>query len=200
MNALRKSDAVAGWRWRPLCIGTLVTIALMVGPAARAQALPTATGPGTYVIVGGTLSGFEADYGRQAITGGSAYIDSNLFWRYGIEAEARRIIYPNFGERQTTVLVGPRWSLRPTGLIPYVKLLAGIGRFEFPYGYGYGDYLVVAPGVGVDWRLGRKVRVRLVDFEYQQWPGFSFGAIHPYGVSAGISYQFFGASRTNTSK
>ena len=95
---------------------------------------------------------------------------------------------------------GPRWAFRRKGFVPYVKLLAGGGRFDFPFGYGYGDYLVVAPGAGVDLRLGDKVRVRLADFEYQVWPGFTFGSIHPYGVSAGISFQILGSSRTKMSK
>jgi hypothetical protein len=52
----------------------------------------------------------------------------------------------------------------------------------------------------VDLRLGQRWRVRLADFEYQDWPGFTFGAIHPYGVTAGISFQFLGAMRTKMSR
>jgi hypothetical protein len=165
-----------------------------------AQALPTGTGPGAYVIAGGTFSEFQADYGSRTISGASIYVDSNLDWRFGIETEARRMAYPDFGERQSTLLAGPRWSFRPKGFVPYVKLLAGGGRFNFPYGYGTGDYFVVAPGAGVDLRLGERVRLRLADFEYQVWPGFTFGSIHPYGISAGISYQILGSSRTRMSK
>jgi hypothetical protein len=179
----------------------LLLAALLLGaPAIHAQALPTATGPGAYVDVGGTYSDFRSDYGQQTISGASVYVDTNLFWRYGIETEARRIVYPNFGERQSTLLAGPRWSLRPRTFVPYVKLLAGGGRFDFPYGYGYGTYFVAAPGAGLDLRLGQKVRVRLIDFEYQIWPGFTFGSIHPYGVSAGISFELFGSSRTFRSR
>jgi hypothetical protein len=167
---------------------------------AYAQALPAGSGPGAYLVVGGTFSGFQGDYGKQTISGAGVYVDTNLFWRLGIEAEARRMDYPDFGERQSTLLAGPRFSFRPGGLVPYVKLLVGGGRFDFPYGYGQGNYFVVAPGAGVDLRLGQKLRVRLVDFEYQEWPGFTFGAIHPYGISAGISYQFLGSSRTRRSK
>jgi hypothetical protein len=189
-------------RW--LRAATLFAAALLAAciaaPAAYPQALPTATGPGMYVNVGGTFSDFESDYGKQAITGAGVYVDSNLFWRYGLETEARRVVYPDFGERQSTLLAGPRWSFRAKGLVPYVKLLAGGGRFDFPYGYGHGDYFVVAPGAGLDLRLGERLRVRLVDFEYQDWPGFTYGSLHPYGVSAGISFQFLGASRTNLSK
>jgi hypothetical protein len=175
-------------------------VGLVTGRSARAQALPTASGPGAYVIVGGTFSDFQADYGRQAITGASVYVDSNLFWRYGLETEARRMVYPDSGERQSTLLAGPRWSFRAKGLVPYAKVLVGGGRFDFPYGYGYGNYFVVAPGAGVDLRLGQRIRVRLADFEYQAWPGFTFGSLHPYGVSAGISFQVLGSSRTKMSK
>ena len=178
----------------------LILLALVPKQAAFAQALPTASGPGAYVIVGGTFSEFQADYGSRTITGASVYVDSNLTWRYGIETEARRMVYPDFAQRQSTILAGPRWSLRPKGLVPYVKLLAGGGRFDFPFGYGSGDYFVVAPGAGVDLRLGERVRLRLADFEYQVWPGFTFGSIHPYGVSAGISFEILGSSRTKMSK
>jgi len=184
-----------GW----LC-ACAVLLALLPKHAASAQALPTASGPGAAVVVGGTFSDFQADYGARTITGASVYADANLTWRFGIEGEARRMAYPDFGQRQSTILGGPRWSFRRSGFVPYVKLLAGGGRFDFPYGYGTGDYFVVAPGAGVDLRLGQRLRLRLVDFEYQAWPGFTFGSIHPYGVSVGISYQILGSFRTKMSK
>ena len=71
---------------------------------ADAQALPAGTGTGMYVIVGGTFSEFQADYGKQDILGGGIYVDTNLYWRWGLETEARRMQYPQFGERQTTLL------------------------------------------------------------------------------------------------
>ena len=183
--------------WLCACVALL---ALMPKHAAFAQALPTASGPGAYVIVGGAFSDFQGDYGQTAITGASIYVDANLTWRFGIEGEVRRMDYPDFGQRQSTILGGARWSFRRSGLVPYVKLLAGGGRFDFPFGYGTGDYFVVAPGAGVDLRLGQRVRLRLVDFEYQDWPGFTFGSIHPYGMSVGISYQILGSARTKMSK
>lgn len=187
----------AGRCW--LCrVAAGLVLSCSIGVAA--QALPTASGPGAYVIAGGTYSGFESDYGEQKISGASVYADGNFIWRYGVEVEARRMNYPNFAERQSTLLAGPRWSFRPTGLIPYAKVLVGGGRFDFPYGFGYGNYFVVAPGAGVDLCVGKKVRLRLVDVEYQDWPGFTFGSIHPYGVSAGISYEVLGSSRTKLSK
>ncbi|MGA1981959.1 MAG: hypothetical protein ABSG84_05765 [Acidobacteriaceae bacterium] len=168
-----------------------------------AQALPTGSGPGAYVIVGGTFSDFQAVYGSRTIQGASVYADSNLTWRLGVETEARRMVYPSFAGNQptqSTLLAGPRWSLRPARFVPYVKLLVGGGRLDLPYGLGTVDNFVVAPGAGVDLRLGQRVRVRLVDFEYQVWTGFPYGSMHPYGVSVGISYQILGSSRTKLSQ
>jgi len=183
-----------------VAVALLFLVALVSSRAANAQALPTGTGTGMYVIVGGTFSGFEGDYGQQKISGAGIYVDTNLLWRCGIETEVRRLNYPYAGESQSTLLAGPRWSFRPNGLVPYVKVLAGGGRFEFPYGYGRGDYFVVAPGAGVDLRIGQRLRLRLVDVEYQDWPQFTYGALHPYGISAGISFQVLGASRTRRSR
>jgi len=69
----------------------------MAWRGVHAQSLPTATGPGMYLSVGGMFSDFESDYGKQATTGMSVYVDSNLYWRSGIELEARRNVYPNLG-------------------------------------------------------------------------------------------------------
>ncbi len=138
------------------CIGIALILGLIGGRHAAGQALPTATGPGAYVIVGATYSGFESSYGEQKISGASFYVDTNFIWRYGLETEVRRMAYPHFGERQSTLLTGPRWSFRPKGFVPYAKFLVGGGRFDFPYGFGYGNYFVVAPGAGVDLRVGRE--------------------------------------------
>ena len=168
---------------------------LSVGQTADAQALPTATGPGTYLALGGTFSRFQSDYGQTLINGRALFVDLNPYWHYGIEAEARRSDYPRFGERQSTLLVGPRWVPRYGRFVPYGKFLIGVGQFDFPHGYGAGRYLAIAPGAGVDINLTRQIRIRAVDFEYQTWPGFSFGPLRPYGLSAGVSVQLRALSR-----
>ena len=164
-------------------------------PAKRsqAQAVPTATGPGGRLSLGLAASGFQADYGKRDIGGAAVYLDANLNLHLGLEAEARRLQYrEEAGVRQTTYLAGPRLTLRPGALSPYVKLLAGIGQFRFPYGYADGRYFVVAPGAGIDYRLrGGGIKVRLIDFEYQDWPQFTYGQVHPYGLSAGVSVRLW---------
>jgi hypothetical protein len=161
------------------------------------QASYTATGPGTYVNVGATFSGYESDYGKRLLGGESVYVDANLYRRWGVEAEARRFnvhLDPN-GVQERTYLVGPKLSFLKHGYRPYAKLLVGRGEFTFPYNYAQGSYFVVAPGGGVDFRIKHsRLSLRMVDFEYQMWPQFTFGALHPYGVSAGFSYQVYSGS------
>ncbi len=73
-----------------------------------------------------------------------------------------------------------------------MKLLVGNGNFYFPYNYAKGSYFVLAPGAGIDMQVGHsKFILRLIDVEYQDWPQFSFGPMHSYGVSTGISYRFY---------
>lgn len=141
--------------------------------------------------MGLTGSGFQADYGKRVIGGAAVYVDANLTWHLGLEAEARRLQWhEEAGIRQTTYLAGPRITLRPYSFSPYAKLLVGVGQFHFPYGYADGRYFVVAPGAGIDYRLrGSGIKLRLIEFEYQDWPQFTYGALRPYGISTGISVR-----------
>ena len=47
------------------------------------------------------------------------------------------------------------------------------------------------PSVAV-WTISvtRKINVRVIDFEYQQWPGFSPNGLSPYVITAGAAYTF----------
>ncbi len=186
----------------PHLVGISATLfALLFARTQRcgAQALPTATGPGSHVSVGATASIYEADYGRRLLGGGAIYADTNLTWRFGIEAEARTLRYhTEAGVRESTFMIGPRVTLRPSGFMPYAKLVVGLGTLQYPYHYGYGCYFVFAPGAGIDRSLGSRVTLRLVDVEYQDWPQFTYGQLHPYGVSAGISFRLTQGSRYPT--
>ncbi len=171
-----------------LCIsaGTLAT------GSACAQALPTATGPGPYIAVGVTGSIFNTDYGKTNIAGPTIFVDANIRRRWGLEGEARFLRYhQTTGIQQDEYLIGPRYAFKDSHLVPYVKFPVGLTKMQFPYGYGTGHYFVMAPGGGFDYWLNDRVRLRLVDFEYQLWPQFTFGTLHPYGASAGVSFRVF---------
>ncbi len=155
-----------------------------------AQAVPTATGPGSYIAIGTGIAAVQSDYGKQHLAGIAIYADVQPTWRYGVELELRRLqMHSRDQLRQSTYLLGPRITMRGSGLSPYVKCLVGVGHLDFPYGYAQGNYLALAPGVGLEYSLADRVYLRFVDIEYQHWPYFTFGSISPIGVSSGIAFR-----------
>jgi hypothetical protein len=62
---------------------------------------------------------------------------------------------------------------------------------------GWGRYTDLAIGGGVDFKMSKRIDLRLPDFEYQLWPDWSEGTantytLKPYGISVGVSYKVFG--------
>lgn len=156
------------------------------------QARPAASGPGSFVAAGAGVSLFQADYGRQRLGGGFVFVDLHPHWRVGFEAEARFLRWHAAEElTESTYLGGVRVLLWPRTrrLLPYAKFLAGAGEIQLPYGYAHGGFLALVPGAGLDVALSDRISVRAVDLEYQRWPDFPYGALQPYGLSAGISYR-----------
>jgi len=178
-----------------------IALCMAAGPGVRtadAQKLPTATAPGAYIAIGGTYSGFQAEYPQRVLGGAGGYIDLNIRRHLGIEGEARWLRQNQIaGSHETTYLVGPRFELHRGRFSPYAKALVGDGKLVFPYGDGYGNYVVVAGGGGLDVNISENFKVRAIDFEYQDWPRFNFGAgtgiypINPYGISVGLSYRIY---------
>lgn len=170
----------------------LFLLLLQTGRAALGQALPTATGPGPYLSVGVTGSFYKTDYGQTTLAGPTVFIDAHIERHIGLEAEARFLRYhQQAGITQDMYLIGPRYAFKDSHWVPYAKLPVGLARMQFPYNYAVGHYFVLAPGGGVDYWLNDKVRLRVLDVEYQLWPQFTFGTLHPYGASTGISFRVF---------
>lgn len=172
---------------------------LLFGVSATtfSQSLPTGTGPGTSVTLGGGYSIYHIPYGERDLGGYQGWVDAGLYWRASVEAEARQLRQnQDLGTHASTYLIGPRYSFRPSGFEPYVKVLAGMGRFTFPYNYARGNYFVVAGGGGVDLHVGDRIRFRVLDLEYQEWPQFTFGSMNSFGISSGVSIVLYrGATR-----
>ncbi len=178
-------------------LAMIVTL-LFVGSPLHAQAIATATGPGSYVTVGGGASAFQADYGRHQLTGAFVYADVNPQWRVGLEGEARFLHWhTEEGVTEASYLAGVRVAVwpRPARFNPYAKFLAGAEEIRFPFGYAHGGYLMYAPGAGLDIAVNDRVSLRAVDFEYGHCPQFTYGPLNPYGVSAGISVRLNGIAR-----
>ena len=169
----------------------LLCIFALSPEVAHAQATPTAIGPGSYVSLGLAASGFQQDYGQRYIGGETLFVDANIYRKIGAEFEMRRLNFHTSEDvKENTYMAGVRYTILPHHLRPYVKLLAGEGTFQFPFHYAHGSYFVVAPSAGLDWHIGSsRWTVRAADFQYQIWPDFTFGQLHPYGITSGISYD-----------
>jgi hypothetical protein len=177
----------------------LLAACLGPGRAAHGQVVPAADAGGMRLSAGGTASGYYLDYGEMKILGASAFVDSDTLRHFGVEGEARWLVFhlpadqkgPAADEHATTYLAGPRYSRYYGRFQPYAKGLVGIGQFNYPYNFARETDLVVAPGGGVDFRLTRRVRFRAVDFEYQFWPQFNYGRMSSFGLSTGIRIKIF---------
>ncbi|SEG23424.1 Opacity protein [Bryocella elongata] len=182
-----------------LAIAAAFALGVIATPlAADAQAHPTASGPGSYLDAGGGVSLFESDYGQRYIGGGYVNVDMHPHWRFGLEAEGRWLrVHTDEGVTQSNYLIGPHVNIKEFGpMVVYGKFLVGGSRMVFPFNDGYGTFFTMAPGGGLDFRLGDRWTVRAPDFEYQIWQDFgTYGSLHPYGVSVGLTYRINGVDR-----
>jgi hypothetical protein len=178
-----------------LVIVAAFILLLMGGRNLHAQAMATATGPGSLLAVGGEASYFQMDYGKRMVGGAAVFAEVDPAWWFGGEAEVR---FSRFGSdesvTETTFLAGPRFTLskRPGKIRPYAKFLIGVGKINLPFSYASGNFLTYAPGGGLDYVLNDRWTVRVVDVEYQMWPQFTYGQLNPYGISAGIIFRING--------
>jgi hypothetical protein len=125
-------------------------------------------------------------------------VDTHPDWRLGFEGEMRVLhARASDGTSEAHYVGGVRALLWPRLRLcqPYAKFLAGAGLITLPYGYAHGGFLTYAPGAGVDVPLTDRISVRAIEFEYQHWPQFTYGALSPYGLSTGVSFRLNGVSR-----
>lgn len=165
------------------------------GVSAAAQVAPSATGAARLPItVGGVGSVFQPDYagggvaqaGPDALFGVGAYLDVRFTRWVQLEAEARWLAFNAYrGFTEENYLIGPRIPLYHFGRsTPYAKVLFGVGNGDFLTGASS----AIAFGGGLDYRLNKRLTLRLVDFEYQRWS--SSPKLFPYGGSSGIGFNF----------
>jgi opacity protein-like surface antigen len=161
---------------------------LIPGRNAIAQSRESATAGRAFVWVGGGASVYHLQYGNVENIGLTGYVDADSARRFGVEAEGRWLDYhQSHNIHAETYLAGLRYHFDVGRFQPYVKGLAGLGRFNFSYNYAYGRYFVLAPGGGIDYRLSERWSAR-ADFEYQYWPQFTFGAMSSPGATVGVRY------------
>ena len=164
-----------------------------VGHRAYSQASATASRLGTFQV-GAGVTAAAPDYGTVYVKGVSAYADFDFREHLGVELAAHQasIITPtDIGE--DSYLIGPRYFRTYGRLIPYAKLMIGIGRFDLQYDYAphsATSYLVYALGGGLDIRATQHINIRAIDFEAQRWPGYAANGLTPYVTTVGAAYNF----------
>lgn len=177
------------WRDPLLPIATILFL-LPVRAKAGAQAVPTATGPGSTIIIGGGATLFNSPYGQRNLGGGFIFTDIEPHWCFGVELEARYLhLHSSEQVSEKNYLAGPRMLLRSGHWQPYAKFLIGDGHINLPFQYANGDFLTLVPGGGLDLEMTDYINIRMIDLEYQVWRNFPFGRMNPYGISAGVSFR-----------
>jgi len=177
--------------WMALAL-VLLTGCLAAPGVAHAQVAPSAAAGGFRLEAGATGSGYYFQYGEQKLVGGSAFVDAATKHSLGIEGEGRWLEFHQFENVHVeTYSVGLRYHMNFRRFQPYAKGLVGFGNFNFPFGYAHGRYLVVTGGGGVDYHWTKRIQIRVADFEYQDWPQFTYGAMSSAGVSVGLKVGIF---------
>jgi hypothetical protein len=162
---------------------------------ARAQALPTASREP--IEVGAAFSFGTPDYQQTTtyVQGVTVFANAGLRGRLGAQLDVHldSLITPiDIGE--DTYQIGPRFTvLHEDRVNIYAKAIGGIGRFAYqrgsyanPQTFTYGVFSV---GGGIEYRVSRRIDVRAIDLEFQSWPGFPGGTLHPVVASMGVAWR-----------
>lgn len=162
---------------------------------AHGQATESATARQLTISAGGFASGFQPDEGPNNLYGLGTYVDAHFTHWLQLEGEARWLRFNQYaGEHEDTYLIGPKVPIKQLGRRSelYGKAMIGLGKMTFPFNYGYGTFTALAFGGGLDYSLSRKMTLRAVDFEYQDWPKWlNNNSLYPYGISVGVAYKIF---------
>ena len=165
---------------------------LAAAAAARGQVVAAGYQQGAKLSAGGTGFGEYLQYGQRRMIGASAFVDADTKRRIGIEAEGRWLeFHQTANVHAETYSIGGRYHFDFGRFQPYAKGLVGFGDFNFPYNYATGRYLVVTAGGGVDFHWTRRIYLRAAEFEYQDWPEFTYGAMTTLSVSTGLRVKIF---------
>jgi len=150
------------------------------------------------------VSGFQPDYGGggfaetgpNRLYGLGTYVDVKFNRWVQIEAEGRWLQLNQLDNiNQSNYLIGPRYPIRKLHFwraTPYAKVLIGYANMNFEFNEATGRFTDIAYGGGLDVKLTKRISVRAIDFEYQQWPKWiNNQQLFPYGASVGIGYRVF---------
>ena len=164
--------------------------------ALQAQATAAAT-RGGILQVGVAYSNANEDEFPSRLQGISLYSTFDLNAHLGVEGDVHlpSLISSTYNFTERSYDAGLRYSIHTHGLVPYGKVLIGVGQAEAPSkgeivgGGAPGSYFLYAFGGGADIHLTDKINIRAIDFEYQRWPNFPPHSLTPSIISVGVAYR-----------
>jgi len=146
--------------------------------------------------LGAGVSFVLPDYNPGTIEGYSVYGNYDFTAHFGIEGaiHGATLITPT-DIAESSYLLGPRYVFHRKRLHPYGKVLFGLGVFTFEPVPGNptartSTHRMYALGGGLDFTYKRHVNIRVIDLEYQRWPGFGAGGLTPIAITVGAAYSF----------
>jgi opacity protein-like surface antigen len=201
-----------------LVLAALLTLSTLpvfsqVAPAAKVGGLPLGVGVG---FVNYDTDYYKPDlpYWSGRMSGVSVWADYTLFHGLGVEVEGNSIFagkptpYVPSGQtiygslKEETLQGGIFYKYHQVfGVRPYVKILGGGGRIDFPdtdpY-YTSENCGVYTLGGGIEYKVWRTLYVR-GEYEHQTWKGFRSGSqgLDPNGLNVGATYYLRGIHRHN---
>jgi hypothetical protein len=117
--------------------------------ALHAQVIAPGRG-GAHLVAGGFFSEYSPDYGPNQLLGIGGFLDFNLRGHLGAEGEIRFLRFnQTYSVHEDNYNIGPRYRWRIRRWEPYGKVMIGNGQFNFPFSYGHGGYLLLAPEAGL---------------------------------------------------
>jgi hypothetical protein len=161
---------------------------LVLVPSLRAQAVYSADKKSMLQVGAGVLY-LKPDYVDTSIEGASIWADYDFRRFIGVEADIHigSIITPS-DISENSYFVGPRFMYHRHKITAYGKFLFGRATITNQDNNQSSSYNAYAFGGGVEYRIMRKINIRVVDFELQQWPNFEPNTLSPLAISIGASY------------
>jgi len=192
----------------------LAALLTFLTPSVFAQVAPAVKIGGLPIGIGGGLSDYDTDYGKNLrMLGLSAWGDYNIFHGVGLEVEGMSIFADRpsdlcpTDQKRTTICQMKQLSIKAGviykaprfhGLQPYAKFLGGVGEIYFPThdpSYTQDAFTTYGAGGGLEYKVWRNLAVR-ADYEYQFYEQYlGKNPLTPNGVTVGATYYLRGVHR-----
>jgi hypothetical protein len=173
-------------RWSSLVFGFASLLILV--PSLHSQAVYTADSR-TRIQAGIGVLALNPDYTDAKVVGLSAWGDYDFSRYVGAEISAHfENIITSTDIAEDSYMIGPRFTYRRRRMTVYAKAMVGRGTITNQLYNLSSSYNLYAFGGGLEYKLGRRWNVRVLDFEQEEWINFQPHTLGPTAVTIGLSY------------